>query len=79
MVDLLNSLILLCLRAYQLCVSPALHLWAGPGMGCRHEPSCSEFAVQAIQKHGPLRGARLTASRILRCAPWGAGGWDPVP
>lgn len=46
---------------------------------CRFEPSCSEFAVQAITVHGAVRGSRLTAARVLRCRPGGRRGPDPVP
>ncbi len=46
---------------------------------CRFYPSCSEYAAQAILKHGPFRGVRMAAWRILRCNPWSAGGFDPVP
>ncbi|MCL6630048.1 MAG: membrane protein insertion efficiency factor YidD [Armatimonadetes bacterium] len=45
---------------------------------CRFEPSCSEYAVQAIQKHGALKGIGMTVRRILRCNPWSPGGFDPV-
>ena len=45
---------------------------------CRFYPSCSEYAVQAITKHGPIRGTGMAAWRILRCHPWSAGGFDPV-
>ncbi|WP_092862884.1 membrane protein insertion efficiency factor YidD [Quadrisphaera sp. DSM 44207] len=60
-------------RAYQLLVSPLL------GPVCRYAPSCSSYAVQALQRHGALRGSWLAARRVLRCHPWAAGGWDPVP
>lgn len=46
---------------------------------CRHVPTCSEYAVQAIKIHGPFRGFVLTAKRISRCHPWGTHGYDPVP
>ena len=61
------------LRVYQWGVSP----WLGPA--CRFEPSCSEFARQAVLRHGVIHGGRLAASRLLRCHPWGAHGFDPVP
>lgn len=51
--------------------------WVGPV--CRYEPSCSTYALQALQQHGAGRGAVLTASRLLRCNPWCLGGHDPVP
>ena len=52
--------------------------WLFP-KSCRFAPSCSEYAMEAIQRHGPLRGCWLTARRIVRCHPWGGSGFDPVP
>lgn len=49
------------------------------GNSCRFEPSCSAYALLALQRHGAARGAALTSSRLLRCHPWCAGGLDPVP
>ncbi|WP_075845119.1 membrane protein insertion efficiency factor YidD [Dietzia timorensis] len=46
---------------------------------CRFEPTCSEYALEALKVHGALRGSGLIMWRILRCAPWSKGGWDPVP
>ncbi|MEN8225493.1 MAG: membrane protein insertion efficiency factor YidD [Bacteroidota bacterium] len=46
---------------------------------CRHYPTCSEYSVQALKLHGPLRGSMLSVKRISRCHPWGTGGIDPVP
>lgn len=46
---------------------------------CRHNPTCSEYAVQALKIHGPFRGFWLAARRILKCHPWGTHGYDPVP
>ena len=46
---------------------------------CRHIPTCSEYAVQAIKIHGPFKGFILTARRISKCHPWGTHGYDPVP
>jgi putative membrane protein insertion efficiency factor len=62
-----------CVRAYQLLVSPTL------GQTCRFYPSCSAYAVQALQQHGALRGTWLTARMLLRCHPWNPGGVDHVP
>jgi hypothetical protein len=61
------------IRAYQLVVSP----WLGPR--CRFYPSCSNFALEAIEVHGMLRGGWLALRRIGRCHPWHPGGFDPVP
>ena len=61
------------IRGYQLFISPVL-----PG-GCRFYPGCSAYALEAIEVHGPLKGAWLGLKRIGRCHPWNAGGLDPVP
>jgi uncharacterized protein len=61
------------LRGYQRWVSPALP------PTCRFYPTCSSYAIEALQVHGLLRGTALTAWRLLRCAPWHPGGVDPVP
>jgi putative membrane protein insertion efficiency factor len=65
-------LFLLVVRGYQLCISPLF-----PPC-CRYVPTCSEYAVQAVVRHGALRGGWLAAWRILRCHPFAAGGYDPV-
>ena len=61
------------LRLYQLTLSPAL------GSHCRFSPSCSEFARQAVLRHGLWRGLGYGIRRVLRCHPYHPGGWDPVP
>jgi uncharacterized protein len=61
------------IRSYQLLVSPLLP------SSCRFLPSCSEYAAEAIDRHGPLRGVGLALHRLSRCHPWGGGGFDPVP
>ncbi len=63
----------LLIRVYQLAFSP---LTAG---SCRYEPSCSEYARQAIARFGAIQGSYLMAARLLRCHPWGGSGYDPVP
>jgi putative membrane protein insertion efficiency factor len=60
------------LRVYQRLISPML------GPRCRYYPSCSEYAVQAVQRFGILRGLVLAGWRLLRCNPWSRGGFDPV-
>ena len=59
--------------AYRWLLSPLL------APACRFHPSCSEYAEQALQRHGALRGSWLAARRLCRCGPWHAGGYDPVP
>lgn len=66
-------------RFYQIVLSPIKFVILGPGSRCRFEPSCSQYALEALQKHGVFRGAWLAAKRLLRCHPWGAFGPDPVP
>jgi len=61
------------IAAYKRVLSPILP------PACRFVPSCSEYAASAIEKHGPLRGVFLAVRRIVRCAPWHPGGFDPVP
>lgn len=46
---------------------------------CRHLPTCSEYAIRAFQKHGPLKGSWLSIKRLSKCHPWGTHGYDPVP
>jgi putative membrane protein insertion efficiency factor len=67
-----RSLVVVLLRLYQRGISPAF------GPRCRYYPSCSEYAVQAVQRFGILRGLLLAAWRLLRCNPWSRGGYDPV-
>ena len=61
------------LRGYQLAISPLL------GPRCRHLPTCSDYALEALESHGAWRGVLLTARRLLRCHPLGTSGYDPVP
>lgn len=65
--------LLLLLRAYKLGISPFL------GQNCRFYPSCSDYAAEAIHRHGALRGTLLATKRLCKCHPWHAGGVDPVP
>jgi uncharacterized protein len=67
------------LWVYQRIVSPVLHAFAGPLCGCRFEPTCSHYAVDAVKSHGVLKGFWLGLARICRCHPWGGCGHDPVP
>jgi uncharacterized protein len=68
----LRWLFVLPIRAYQRLLSPFI------GQHCKYYPSCSEYAVQAVQRFGILRGLVLAGWRLLRCNPWSSGGFDPV-
>ena len=61
------------IRTYQICISPLL------GKNCRFTPTCSAYALEAIQKYGPGKGLFLSIKRILKCNPFHEGGYDPVP
>jgi putative membrane protein insertion efficiency factor len=69
----MNFALQLLIRGYQLLVSPLL------GPRCRFYPSCSQYALEAVQRHGTLRGSLLALRRLARCHPWHPGGYDPVP
>ena len=62
----------LAVRAYQ-------RVMAGRPSPCRFDPSCSSYALEALERHGAWRGSWLTMRRLGRCHPWGGHGWDPVP
>lgn len=70
---LLSYFFLLLIKSYKIFLSPILP------PSCRYAPTCSEYATQAIQKHGPFKGGWLAFKRILSCHPWGGHGYDPVP
>ncbi|NHO31559.1 membrane protein insertion efficiency factor YidD [Acetobacter sp. LMG 1636] len=61
------------MRLWQIVLSPVT------GPNCRFHPSCSCYGIDAVRKHGAMRGGWLTVKRILRCNPWSVGGYDPVP
>jgi hypothetical protein len=69
----MKRFLLLLLRGYQYAISPLL------GRSCRFYPSCSDYTVEAIERHGALRGSVLGFKRVMRCHPWHPGGFDPVP
>ncbi|AFD07611.1 membrane protein insertion efficiency factor YidD [Solitalea canadensis] len=69
----LNYIFIALIRFYQYAISPLL------GQNCRFTPTCSQYGVDAIKKHGPWKGGWLTIKRISRCHPWGGHGHDPVP
>ena len=69
----MRTLLILLVRAYQVTLSP---LFSGC---CRFEPSCSNYMIEALQRHGVFKGLYLGIRRLLRCHPFGGSGYDPVP
>jgi putative membrane protein insertion efficiency factor len=69
----MKPVVLALLKVYRLAISPFL------GRNCRFHPSCSVYAIEAVERHGALKGGWLGLRRILRCHPWNPGGYDPVP
>lgn len=69
----MTQALLLFVRIYQAALSPLL------GGACRFHPSCSHYAIEALERHGAARGAWLAMKRLLRCRPFASGGYDPVP
>lgn len=70
---LLTRLLTALIRFYRTAISPMFP------PACRYTPTCSQYAIEAIRKHGPLKGTWLAVKRICRCHPWGGSGYDPVP
>ncbi len=70
---MIKSGLILMIKGYRLLLSPWL------GQSCRFEPTCSVYALRALEQHGSAAGSYLAAARIVRCNPWCAGGHDPVP
>ena len=68
-----SFLLIIPIKIYQIIISPLL------GPSCRFTPTCSQYAVEAIQKYGPFKGSWLSLKRIIKCHPWGGSGYDPVP
>ena len=69
----MKQAMLALVRAYRYAISPML------GRNCRFVPSCSEYALEAVERHGALKGSWLAARRVCRCHPFSGGGYDPVP
>jgi len=67
------ALLVVPVKLYQWFISPII------GQSCRYTPSCSAYAIEALRKHGPVKGLWLAIKRILSCNPWGGHGHDPVP
>lgn len=68
-----GKFLIFLIRIYQYTLSPYI------GRSCRYVPSCSVYSIEAIQKHGPIKGGWLAAKRVSSCHPWGGSGYDPVP
>ncbi len=68
-----SYILIIPIRFYQWTLSPIL------GQNCRHVPTCSQYAIEAIKIWGPLKGLQLGFNRIRKCHPWGTSGYDPVP
>lgn len=71
--SVLVTILILPVRFYQKFISPLTP------PSCRFTPTCSQYAVEALRKHGPVKGLWLAIRRISRCHPWGGSGYDPVP
>lgn len=70
---LVASFFIALIRLYQIAISPWLP------SSCRFTPSCSHYGIEALRKHGAIKGVWLTIRRVARCNPWGGSGFDPVP
>lgn len=70
---LISTLLILPIRFYRAAISPMFP------PACRYVPTCSQYAIEAITKYGPVKGLWLAVKRLLRCHPWGGSGFDPVP
>lgn len=66
-------IIILLIRFYQQAISPHFR------SSCRYTPTCSQYYIDAVKKHGPFKGSYLGIKRLMRCHPWGGHGYDPVP
>ena len=73
MFKFLSFLLVIPIKLYQILISPIL------GTNCRYHPTCSQYSIEAINKHGPFKGTWLAIKRISSCHPWGGSGHDPVP
>ncbi|MBP5556316.1 MAG: membrane protein insertion efficiency factor YidD [Bacteroidales bacterium] len=69
----LANILIFFIKIYQWTLSPLI------GRSCRYTPTCSNYGIEALRKHGPFKGSWLTFKRVLSCNPWGGSGYDPVP
>jgi uncharacterized protein len=70
---MIKSMFIRLIKTYQYLISPLM------APSCRFTPSCSQYSIEVIAKHGVLRGSWLSIKRVLRCNPWNPGGYDPAP
>jgi len=70
---LISKILIFLIRIYQYTLSPYI------GRSCRYYPTCSNYSIDALKKHGAIKGTFLSVKRILSCNPWGGSGYDPVP
>lgn len=73
MLRILGFILVIPIKLYQILISPLI------GPNCRYHPTCSQYSIEAINKHGPFKGTWLAIKRISSCHPWGGSGHDPVP
>ncbi|HBX87227.1 MAG TPA: membrane protein insertion efficiency factor YidD [Marinilabiliaceae bacterium] len=71
--SVLIAILIVPVKIYQYTISPVI------GPSCRYTPTCSQYTIEALRKHGPIKGLWLSIKRILSCNPWGGHGYDPVP
>jgi putative membrane protein insertion efficiency factor len=71
--NIISRILIVPVRVWQLTISQLLP------PSCRYSPSCSHYMIEALQRHGPVKGLWLGIKRIGRCHPWGSSGYDPVP
>lgn len=76
---MMRRILIFFIHLYRYTLSPLLHVLGGPGAGCRFTPTCSEYAIEALRRHGAARGGWFALRRVCRCHPWGGCGYDPVP
>ena len=70
---IIGKILISFIKLYKITLSPFI------GNACRYQPTCSQYGMEAIQKHGPYTGGWLTVKRVCSCHPWGGHGYDPVP